>query len=173
MLKRQETDLRLPGDKNFLLLISFFFFIAKSDSLSGFIFYFVVPCKHTSEKRTCFTDLNCRNFLIIWFFSLCVLSCPVFPAYFSPFHFFLSVFFVFLLLPLPLRPTLPIPTLETSVSSFWWCSVATTQRGASEIFMLTHIHKHTPRDTNTRAQTFFNPLISFFLPVSLHISIED
>lgn len=68
----------------------------------------------------------------IWKETEIVINVPVFHCVLTSFSF---------------RPAFPVSTLESSVSSFWWCSVATTQRGASEIFMLTHIL--TPKDTHS------------------------
>lgn len=121
-------------------------------------FNFVVPCRHTCERRMRLTavlslpgDSNYDKNVVCT-----VSSC------------FLSVNPSNILRPLPplssfpFCPNPPIPTLESSVSSFWWCSVATTQCGVSEIFMLTHIYTHlkTHIDTNT---------VKLFLPLCLPI----
>lgn len=121
-------------------------------------FNFVVPCRHTCERRMRLTavlslpgDSNYDKNVVCT-----VSSC------------FLSVNPSKILRPLPplssfsFCPNPPIPTPESSVSSFWWCSVATTQCGVSEIFMLTHIYTHlkTHIDTNT---------VKLFLPLCLPI----
>lgn len=103
---------------------------------------------------------NYVKFSMCWEMSLWLNIAADVSLFLFSVSFFLSV-----CLPLSLCPILPILTLESSVSSFWWCSVATTQCGASEIFMPTHIHIHTHLKTHTGTNTS-KPVIFLYISIA-------
>lgn len=117
------------------------------------------PCLCGNIPFTMLFPNTCRSFLTLW--HLLCLSVFLSQSENNATHLSLLLVSVPFCLLLSLCPAPPTPPLESSVSSFWWCSVATPQCGASEIFMLTHIHTN----TNLETQTFSNPSSLFLSPV--------